>query len=90
MSKPSLPGYHIAKIERGECGDVSKILEEVCELQDAIDQGVRIMQLVELSDIIQAIRLNLELHHPGFTLEDLIAMADVTKRAFDNGHRQPR
>lgn len=90
MSANDLPGYHIAKIERGVCGDVSKIIEEALELQDAIDQGVRIMQLVELSDLVQAIRMNLELHHPGYTLQDLIDMADVTQRAFANGHRQAR
>lgn len=84
------PGYHVTHIDRGECGDVSKIIEEALELQDAITQGVRIMQLVELSDLVQAIRMNLELHHPGFTLQDLIAMADVTQRAFANGHRKPR
>ena len=85
-----MAGYHIRDIPRGEIGDVSKILEEVRELEDAIEQGVRIMQLCELSDIIQAIRLNLRKHHPGVTLEDLIQMADVTERAFADGTRVDR
>lgn len=82
-----MAGYHKRDIPRGEIGDVSKILEEVLELQDAIEQDVRIMQLCELSDIIQAIRLNLRKHHPGTTLDDLIKMADVTERAFADGTR---
>lgn len=85
-----MAGYHVKDIPRGELGDVTKILEEVMELQDAIDQGVRVMQLCELSDIIQAIRLNLRKHHPGFTLDDLIQMADVTERAFADGTRIDR
>lgn len=82
-----MAGYHIAEIPRGECGDVSKIMEEVMELQDAINQNVRVMQLVELSDIVQAIILNLRKHHPGYTIHDLIAMAAVTERAFESGSR---
>lgn len=85
-----MAGYHIRDIPRGECGDVSKIMEEVRELEDAIEQGVRIMQLCELSDIVQAIRLNLRKHHPGVTLDDLIQMADVTERAFTDGTRVDR
>lgn len=85
-----MSGYHIRDIPRGEVGDVSKIKEEVLELEDAIEQGVRVMQLCELSDIILAIRRNLELHHPGFTLDDLIQMANVTERAFADGTRVDR
>jgi hypothetical protein len=82
-----MAGYHIREIARGEIGDVSKIREEVEELEDAIEQGIRVMQLCELSDIIQAVRLNLRKHHPGYTLDDLIQMADVTERAFADGTR---
>lgn len=85
-----MAGYHIRDIPRGEIGDVSKIREELEELEDAIDQGVRIMQLCELSDIVQAIRLNLRKHHPGVTLDDLVQMADVTERAFADGTRVDR
>jgi hypothetical protein len=82
-----MAGYHLKDIPRGECGDVSKIKEEVLELEDAIEQGNRVMQLCELSDIIQAVRLNLRMHHPGYTLDDLIVMADATERAFTDGTR---
>jgi hypothetical protein len=85
-----MAGYHVAEIPRGEIGEVSKIMEEVLELQDAAAQGIRIMALCELSDIIGAIRCNLEKHYPGVTLQDLIDMADVTRRAFEDGTRVDR
>ena len=43
--------YHIAKIPRGEFGEISKIEEELCELVDSIDQGNKIMALCELADL---------------------------------------
>lgn len=79
--------YHVAKIPRGVFGDSSKILEEVLELQDAEAQGVTIMALCELSDIIGAVEGYLEKHHPHCSLQDLIKMKDVTRRAFASGHR---
>lgn len=85
-----MSGYHIRSIPRGEVGEVSKIIEEVLELEDAVEQGIRIMQLCELSDIILAIKRNLEKYHSGYTLDDLIQMADVTERAFSDGTRVDR
>lgn len=81
------PGYHLAEIPRGELGESSKILEEVLELQDAEQQEAKIMQLVELSDIIGSIALYLEKHHPSTSIDDLIIMSRITKRAFENGRR---
>lgn len=83
----SKPGYHIKKIERGVNGEISKIEEELNELKDAQSQGVKIMELVELSDLIGAVELYLEKHHPNTTLNDLIEMKNVTRRAFENGRR---
>lgn len=83
-------GYHEAKIERGFFGDSSKIREEVEELIDAERQGVRLMQLQELSDIIGAVQGYLVKNHPGTTLRDLIKMAQVTNRAFEVGERNAR
>lgn len=80
-------GYHIQKIEKGVIGEISKIQEELDELKDAQNQGVKIMELVELADLIGAVELYLEKHHPNTTLEDLITMKDVTRRAFENGRR---
>ena len=80
-------GYHLDSIEKGVNGELSKIQEELDELKDAEKQGVTVMQLVELSDLIGSIELYLEKHFPYVTLEDLIKMKDVTKRAFINGKR---
>lgn len=82
------PGYHLVPIEKGEIGEISKIEEELAELKDAARQGAKIMILVELSDLIGAIRLYLEKHHPDTDIEDLTIMADITARAFRNGVRQ--
>lgn len=82
------PGYHITKIEKGEVGESSKILEEVFELMDAEKQNCKIMAQVELSDLIGAIDLYLKKHYPDISLEDLIVMSKITQRAFINGHRK--
>jgi len=82
------PGYHIAEIERGELGELSKIQEELDELWDARQQGAKIMELVELSDLVGAIKAYLKKHHSSTSFEDLIVMSDITRRAFENGHRK--
>ena len=81
------PGYHLAEIPKGKIGESSKILEEVLELQDAENQDAHIMELVELSDLVGAIELYLSHRHPSITLEDLVIMAHITRRAFENGRR---
>lgn len=80
-------GYHLSEIPKGELGELSKLREELDEAIDAEAQGCRLMVLVELSDMLGAIRLYLERHHPGYTLDDLQTMADITRRCFENGHR---
>lgn len=69
------PGYHIAVIARGEFGEASKIREESEEFLDADWQGVRLMALVELSDLLGAIEGYLARHHPGTTLADLARLS---------------
>lgn len=86
MSKAK-PGYHIATIEKGKLGEVSKIREECEEAVDAEAQGCAIMLLVELSDLYGAMRAYLETHHPSVTMADLENMNEITKRAFRNGRR---
>jgi hypothetical protein len=81
------PGYHIASINKGELGEISKISEELAELQDARDQGVRIMELVEMSDLVGSLSAYMEKYHSGYTLDDLVKMHQVTARAFRNGKR---
>lgn len=80
-------GYHKEKIAKGLYGESSKILEEVFELIDAEEQNAKIMALNELSDIIGAVRGYLIQHHPQYTLDDLIKMADLTTSAFLDGDR---
>jgi hypothetical protein len=82
-----LPGYHARPIAKGVLGEPSKIIEEIDEFADACEQGVKIMALVELSDAVGAINAYLAKHHPGVTIDDLIAMHHVTERAFRNGRR---
>lgn len=81
-------GYHITQIPKGTVGESSKLLEEVHELIDAEQQSSKIMALVELSDLIGAIELYLEKHHPDTKLEDLKKMSDITRRAFRTGVRK--
>jgi len=81
------PGYHLREIPKGQVGESSKIMEEVLELQDAEAQGCKVMALVELSDLVGTIALYLKKHHPSTTIDDLIIMANITKRAFENGRR---
>lgn len=83
------PGYHVEDIPRGEYGEISKILEEAAELKDAMEQGQKIMCLIELSDILGAIEGYLEKHYEGkVTVTDLFNMSYVTKRAFESGRRK--
>lgn len=80
-------GYHIKAIVPGVYGEPSKIREELDEFLDAIEQGSSILALVELSDLIGAIEGYLDKHHSSTSLQDLIKMSNITKRAFKNGHR---
>lgn len=82
-----MAGYHIKTIQRGIPGEISKIREELEELEDAATQDIKVMELCEVSDLIQAIRLYLQKHHTGYTLYDMIKMADATERAFNDGTR---
>lgn len=85
-----MAGYHIKDIPRGKFGEISKIEEELAELKDAEEQGVKVMVLCELSDMLGAMREYLNKNFPGITLKDLEDMADVTRRAFLSGARAPR
>lgn len=81
-------GYHLTKIKKGKYGNISKIQEELDELKDAKEQGSSIMELVELSDLVGAIEGYLEENHPNTSLNDLIIMNKITKRAFGVGDRK--
>lgn len=85
-----MSGYHLNKIERGVFGEISKITEEFEEFKDANLQGVKLMELQELSDMLGAIEGYLTKNHPGITMNDLIDMSNVTQRAFKSGDRIPK
>ena len=82
-----MAGYHLAEIPRGEFGELSKIAEELAEIQDAVDQKCVIMELCELSDLYGAVRGYLSKYHPDVTMHDLEAMANITGRTFASGGR---
>lgn len=81
-------GYHKRPIKRGVFGELSKIREELEELEDANEQGVHIMALCELSDLYGALRAYA--NKRGLMIKDLEQMADVSKRVFESGHRKSR
>ena len=83
-----MAGYHLKEIERGVYGELSKIREEVEEMQDAAEQGNKVMVLIELSDLIGAVEGYLEKEYGDkITLNDLLVMARTTRRAFESGAR---
>lgn len=86
--RDSLAGYHKKPIQKGKLGELSKIREELDEFFDAQEQGVRVMELVELSDLWGAMDHYLNNYHPGYTMEDLKEMSEVTYRAFNSGRRE--
>jgi len=73
-------GYHKRKIQKGIYGNISKVTEEVSEYIDAHEQGIRIMEMMELSDIYGALEAIAEKYQ--LTMDDLKKMSDSTKRAF--------
>lgn len=81
-------GYHVAKIEKGILGELSKVREELDELFDAEAQGACIMQLCEAADLVGALKHWLARHHPSITLPDLEQMAALNERAFRSGRRR--
>ena len=79
-------GYHKREIPRGTWKEFSKIVEEFVELQDAHEQGVKIMELCELADLYGAIEGYVE-DKFGLTMDDIAAMNERTSAAFKSGTR---
>jgi len=82
-----MSGYHKSKIKRGKLGELSKLQEELDEALDAERQGIKIMLLLELSDLYGALDLYLIRHFPNISMKDLKAMSRATHRAFASGER---
>ncbi len=80
-------GYHKATIPKGVLGETSKIREELAELEDAHERGVRVLCLCEVADLVGSIEAYLERHFPGFSLEDALMMSNLTRQAFREGAR---
>jgi NTP pyrophosphatase (non-canonical NTP hydrolase) len=80
-------GYHKVEIKKGIYGEFSKIIEEVDELTDAVEQDDKILQICELSDLIGAIEQYSESKF-GLSLVDLKKFSDKTKSAFKEKKRQ--
>lgn len=78
-------GYHKRSIVKGVLGETSKIREELEELEDAEEQGAKIMIMCELSDVYGALRLVARRYH--LSMADLEKMADLTAEAFRDGTR---
>lgn len=74
---------HLTEIIKGEYGKVSKIREELSELDDAIAQNSRILAIIELSDLYGALEGVIE--GMGMTMEDLKTFSDIVKKDKQNG-----
>lgn len=82
-----MTGYHKTKIVKGVVGDSSKIHEEYEEWLDALAQNVKIMELVELSDLVGAIDLYVKKKF-NLNIEDVLAMTKLTQSVFESGYRK--
>lgn len=79
IGEPSVT-WHKRDIPKGVLGEVSKIHEELAELEDALEQDVRVMAQVEAADIVGAVGAFTQKHF-GTSLLDLVKMSEVTARA---------
>lgn len=80
-------GYHKVNIEKGVLGEMSKITEEIKELEDAVVQDANVLIICELCDLIGAIEAYTEKRF-NLTLEDLVTMKNMTKESFNEGKRK--
>jgi hypothetical protein len=84
------PGYHQRVIPKGENGQITKVIEELLEFEDAHEQSCQLMMAMELSDAILAIELVAKKYLPHIPFGDILWMSKITKRAFESGRRQPK
>lgn len=71
--------WHERKIKKGTYGEISKIEEELEEAKDALEQGNRLMFLIELSDILGAVEGISEKY--GLAISDLKAFSNKVKES---------
>jgi len=79
-------GYHKIEIKKGVLGESSKIQEELDELKDAENQGVKILIHCELSDLYGALEACAKKY--GLSMIDLQQMAFLTRESFEAGKRK--
>lgn len=80
--------YHKREITKGVLGEVSKIREELEELEDALEQGNKILALCELADLYGALDHYLKANHSEIAMKDLRIMAKATEESFLDGTRK--
>ena len=78
-------GYHISKFPHDEYGTIGKIREELEEVVDARKQGCKILEEIEIADLLGAIRGYAEKRD--IDLADVEKFSKITSRAFSNGKR---
>lgn len=74
--------WHNRKIKKGSYGELSKIEEELDEAREALEQGNKLMFLIELSDVIGAVEGVIQKH--GLSLNDLIKFSNKVKESKRN------
>ena len=79
--------YHRNEIQKGTIGEFSKIKEEFQELEDGYMQDDKILQIVELTDLIGAIE-EFSINKFGLNVNDLVKFSNKTKEAFREGKRK--
>lgn len=79
-------GYHTASIRKGTLGEYSKIQEEFQELEDAHEQGCKVLEICELCDILGAIDLYAR-NKFNLDISDLLEMSKKTAESFNEGKR---
>lgn len=79
-------GYHKKEITKGVVGEISKIQEEFEELMDAQEQGDKVLQICELTDLLGAIEI-FATENFNLTIKDLYVFSKKTQEAFKEGKR---
>ena len=79
-------GYHLREIPKGKLGEFSKIVEEYTEFLDAHEQGSKVLEICELTDLLGAIKYYAA-EKFNLSLEDLIQFSNQTETAFKIGKR---
>lgn len=79
IEKKQKYSWHKKTIEKGVYGELSKVLEEYQEAEDALEQKNHLMHLIELSDIVGAVE-GIAIKY-GLTLNDLKLFSDKVKES---------